>query len=350
MTEKEQRIEDLLDHLASYAPLPDPNLPIREYDSFLYHHLTSMEEDGLLYLINGGGNPDSLVNIKVLRVVFELIRYMMAQGITKSHIKDLILNKEGPERRSFTKTAVLFRNKVARYDRICKFIDEVHDDTYSKREILIELFLALKKEMNSTSARNMLFTITEDAYKGTLIRCTTSYRPPIVLSQQLEILAVYLATFKGLPLHKDEANELTNRAYQIIKHYLAKKKSLTKEDSEHLKPLLKTYMECLVTTLMTFNREPYYFKYNGMRWAYLSTELLTMGRTVRECLETLHTDSSTEVNINFSTRKLITAYIYRLKIIQKVGTVMGYDLLGEYLDTYHIPETTPIITNEDWSL
>ena len=58
MTEKEQRIEDLLDHLANYAPLPDPNLPIREYDSFLYHHLTSMEEDGLLYLINGGSNPD----------------------------------------------------------------------------------------------------------------------------------------------------------------------------------------------------------------------------------------------------------------------------------------------------
>lgn len=182
MTEKEQRIEELLDHLASYAPLPDPNLPILENDSFLYHHLTSMESGGLLHLINGGDTADSFVNIKVMRVVFELIRYMMAQGVTKSHIKDMIMNKKGPKRRSFTQTAVLFRNKLARYDRICKSIDHVHDDTYSKRETLIELFLALKKEMDYAGEGDMIFTITEDAYKGTLTRCTTSYRPPVVLS------------------------------------------------------------------------------------------------------------------------------------------------------------------------
>ena len=114
--------------------------------------------------------------------------------------------------------------------------------------------------------------------------------------------------------------------------------------------MLNRYMKCLIDTLLSLNTEPYYFKYRGMKSVHFNTEMLTMGRTVRECLETLHTDSSTKVNINFSTRKLITAYIYRLKIVQKVGTVMGYDLLGEYLDTYHIPETTPIITNEDWSL
>lgn len=152
MTEKEQRIEDLLDHLASYEPLPDPNLPILENDSFLYHHLTGMESGSLLHTINGSDSSLSFVNVKVMRVVFELIRYMMAQGITKSHIKDLILNGKGPKRRSFTQTSALFRNKVAYYDKLCKATDsDIHDYSDDKRETLIGLFLALKKEMDSVS-------------------------------------------------------------------------------------------------------------------------------------------------------------------------------------------------------
>lgn len=357
MTEKEQRIEELLDHLASYAPLPDPNLPILENDSFLYHHLTSMESGGLLHTINGGDSSLSFVNVKVMRVVFELIRYMMAQGVTKSHIKDLILNGEGPKRRSFTQTSVLFRRKLVYYDRLCKATDSnVHDYSHDKRETLIELFLALKREMDSTGSPGyMIFTITEDEYRGTLARCTTSYRPPIVLSEQLEQLAVHLAKVRfdsrvDIPC-LGSTNNATREAYRPIKDYLARTKRLTEADSEHLKPLLKTYMECLVNALLALNKEPYYFKYNGMKIARLSTEMLVKGRTVRECLETLHTDYSTEANnIYYATRKLLTSYIYRLKVIQKVGTVMGFDLLGEYLDTYHIPETTPIITNEDWSL
>lgn len=173
------------------------------------------------------------------------------------------------------------------------------------------------------------------------------YSPP-----QLEILAIHLATFRGDHPCEGGANNATRDAYQPIKDYLARTKRLTEADSEPLKPLLKTYMGCLVDALLALNKEPYHFKYNGMKWAHLNTEMLTMGRTVRECLETLHTDYSTETNnIYYATKKLLTSYIYRLKVIQKVGNVMGYDLLGEYLDTYHIPETTPVIPNdEDWSL
>lgn len=355
MTEKEQRIEDLLDHLASYEPLPDPNLPILENDSFLYHHLTGMESGSLLHTINGSDSSLSFVNVKVMRVVFELIRYMMAQGITKSHIKDLILNGKGPKRRSFTQTSALFRNKVAYYDKLCKATDsDIHDYSDDKRETLIGLFLALKKEMDSVSDWDMIYYITEDSYRGTLAKCTTSYRPPIVLSEKLELLAIHLATVTD----NDEiyspcigrANNAIRDNYQRIKGYLARTKRLTKADSEHLKPLLKTYMECLIDGILALNKEPYYFKYNGMKTAHLNTEMLTMGLTVRECLENLHTDHSINVDVYYETRKLLTSYIYQLKIIQKVGDVMGYDLLGEYLDTYHIPETTPIITNEDWSL
>lgn len=357
MTDQEQRIEDLLDHLASYAPLPDPNLPILENDSFLYHHLTSTESGGLLHTINGGDSSLSFVNVKVVRVVFELIRYMMAQGITKLHIKDLILKgKRGGRRREFMENGYFFINRISRYDRFCRATDSnVHDYSHDKRETLIEIFLALKKEMASAGDWDMIYYITEDTYKGTLSKCTTSYRPPIVLSEQLERLAVHLAKVRfdnrvDIPC-LGSANNATREAYQPIKDYLARTKRLTEADSEHLKPLLKTYMECLVNALLALNKEPYHFKYNGMKIARLSTEMLVRGRTVRKCLETLHTDYSTEANnIYYATRKLLTSYIYRLKTIQKVGEVMGYDLLGEYLDTYHIPETTPVITNEDWSL
>ena len=109
-------------------------------------------------------------------------------------------------------------------------------------------------------------------------------------------------------------------------------------------------MKCLIDTLLSLNTEPYHFKYGGMKSAHFNTEMLTMGRTVRECLETLHTDYPTAVNVNYHPKELLAGYIYRLKLIQKAGMAMGYDLLGEYLDTYHIPETTPVITNEDWSL
>lgn len=196
--------------------------------------------------------------------------------------------------------------------------------------------------------------VTTPSYRELLTECTTSYRPPIVLTEQQEQLAVYLAKVtvesKSSVLPINIAHEATKKAYQPIRNYLIKKEHLRKSDSEELKPMLNRYMKCLIDTLLSLNTEPYYFKYRGMKSAHFNTEMLTMGRTVRECLETLHRDSLTTVNTDYHPQELPTGCIYRLKIIQKVGIVMGYDLLGEYLDTYHIPETTPIITNEDWSL
>lgn len=195
---------------------------------------------------------------------------------------------------------------------------------------------------------------TTPSYRELLTECTTSYRPPIVLTEQQEQLAVYLAkvTVESnssiLPINI--THEATKKAYQPIRNYLIKKERLRESDSEELKPMLNRYMKCLIDTLLSLNTEPYYFKYRGMKSVHFNTEMLTMGRTVRECLETLHRGSLTTVNTNYHSHELLKGYIYRLKIIQKVGTVMGFDLLGDYLDTYHIPETTPIITNEDWSL
>lgn len=351
MTEKEQRIEELLDHLASYAPLPDPNLPILENDSFLYHQLTSSAACDLLYIAHNRAQS-SIVH--PLHAVFKLLRYIMAQGATKSYMKELILDRKGVNYRNFFKTGGVFKKKLAEYDAICRNPDSSVYDESSKRVILSEIFLGLKNRLDWTGDGNMLFIVTTPPYRELLTECTTSYRPPIVLTEQQEQLAVYLAKVtvesKSSVLPINITHEATKKAYQPIRNYLIKKERLRESDSEELKPMLNRYMKCLIDTLLSLNTEPYYFKYRGMKSVHFNTEMLTTGRTVRECLEALHRGSLTTVNTNYHPHELLKGYIYRLKIIQKVGTVMGYDLLGEYLDTYHIPETTPIIANEDWSL
>lgn len=352
MTEKEQRIEELLDHLASYAPLPDPNLPILENDSFLYHQLTSSAACDLVYIVYNGAQS-SIVH--PLHAVFKLLRYIMAQGATRLYMKELILDRKGVNYRNFFKTGGVFKKKLAEYDAICRNPDSSFYDESSKRVVLSEIFLVLKNRLDWMGDGNILFIATTHSYRELLTECTTSYRPPVVLTEQQERLAVYIAKVtledRSSILHINTAHEETNKAYRPIKDYLSKKECLSESDIEDLKPMLSRYMKCLIDTLLSLNREPYYFKYKGMKTANLNTELLTRGLTIRKCLETLHTDHVTRADINTDTYiDLLITYIYRLKIIQKVGTVMGYDLLGEYLDTYHIPETTPIITNEDWSL
>lgn len=353
MTEKEQRIEELLDHLASYAPLPDPNLPILENDSFLYHQLTSFAACDLLYVAHNGAQSGTDIK-QLLHAVFKLLRYIMAQGATRSYMKELILDRKGVNHESFFKTGRVFKEKLADYDAICRNPSSNVYDESSKRFILSEIFLGLKNRLNWTGDGNMLFIVTTPLYSELLTECTTSYRPPIVLTEQQEQLAVYLAKVtvesKSSVLPINITHEATKKAYQPIRNYLIKKERLRESDSEELKPMLNRYMKCLIDTLLSLNTEPYYFKYRGMKSVHFNTEMLTTGRTVRECLEALHRGSLTTVNTNYHPHELFKGYIYRLKIIQNVGTFMGFDLLGEYLDTYHIPETTPIITNEDWSL
>ena len=89
----------------------------------------------------------------------------MAQGATRSYMKELILDRKGVNHESFFKTGRVFKEKLAEYDTICRNPDSSIYDESSKRVILSEIFLGLKNRLNWTGDGNMLFIVTTPSYR-----------------------------------------------------------------------------------------------------------------------------------------------------------------------------------------